>query len=278
MSAKLMRPLSPNELLLLTGACESSMCVPGELAVTEASSCLLRSRPQLNAALCRCTRWCYATTDTESLGVKWLLTAPLVLAGIVILGLACLQLFGNRPAYHRHRTLAAYEPALQQLAGLMQVGAIYIIERERSAAFLQFVRDAEGLRFAFPDAPWSRDQFEAVVRELGRAGVRAEVGSEDGAEVRRFLAVELRGTAEEVGAEAVRVARLAAAAMGIPEEDRFKGHYEGGMDPGAYLEHWGPQYERVAATAPRPIRWVLSRHLRTMRQAAGQTGSPPPAA
>lgn len=80
--------------------------------------------------------------------MKWLVIVSLAFAASLAVGVAWLLLVGNRPAYHRHRTLAAYERALQQLARLMQVGTIYVIEhdrgeREGTAPFLQFVREAE---------------------------------------------------------------------------------------------------------------------------------------
>lgn len=210
--------------------------------------------------------------------MTWPLLVALTLLALLLLGVAWLWIVGRRPAYYLHRSLGAFEPALRQLAEVMKIGAVYVIEQEGSPHFLQFVRREEGVRFGFPDAPWSRPFFEPVARSLAEAGVPTEVVPTADAVTARFLHADLHGTAAEIGAAAIRVARLAAAAMGLGEEAAYRGHYEGSYDPLAYLAQVEPPYERLAREGPAPVRWFYAWHLRSLRKAAGRPGPGPPAA
>ena len=209
--------------------------------------------------------------------MNWALVIPVALLSLLALGLVWLYLFGGRPSYHRHGALGAYEDALRQLAEMMKVGTVYVIEHRDSERFLQFARREDAVRFGFPDAPWSRAYFEPVVRALADAGVPTEVVSTGDAVITRFLHAELQGTAAEVGAGTIKVARLAAAAMGLREEESYRGHYEGGYDPVAYLAYVEPQYERLALEGPGLVRKFYAWHLRTLRRATGRPDHRPPA-
>ena len=118
-------------------------------------------------------------------------------------------------------------------------GSVLIIQHEGSERFLQFVQRSESLEtsrllFGFPDAPWSRRSFAAVVSALAQAGFECQITETDNPITLRFAELIVEEPCDAGSLIAAKVARVAATAMGLDETARFTIHLEGGTD----IDRW----------------------------------------
>jgi hypothetical protein len=125
------------------------------------------------------------------------------------------------------------------------------IEHAGSVRFVQFaIRNNSHiiLHFGFPDAPWSREYFAPVMKQLQTLKINYNITTCEGP-TRRFLEVYLslddQAKTASVGAQ---IARVAFEVMGLTESARFKIHYEGELSPETVrssLEPLGQQPNKV---------------------------------
>ena len=159
-----------------------------------------------------------------------------LLGGVVVLALL-LVWWLRTPVYHRRVSSQTFERFLRGLANQVSDGGLVFICHDASGAFVQFARytEKEGtiLRFAFPDAPWSKPHFDRVLADLQALGLPVKVAATGDQQVSRFLEVDLLMSEGDAISKAGKIARLAFRSMGSAEEDTYTVHYEGDLDPGA---------------------------------------------
>jgi hypothetical protein len=112
------------------------------------------------------------------------------------------------------------------------------IEHEGSDRFVQFAKyqldnSRTILHFGFPDAPWSRQYFDTIVKMLQTLNISHKITT-GGAQIHRFAEVDLvlddLDNTVTIGA---RIAQAAFEVMGLTENARFKIHYRGDLSPEA---------------------------------------------
>lgn len=190
------------------------------------------------------------------------------IAALLLLGGAWFVIQGSRPAIHRHAALREYAPMLQQLSALMEEGARYLIETDASRVLLQFTRTGEAIGFAVTLPSGTPEQVDAVRRALDELGLDAvEVAAlQPGAGP--SVSARLAGSEQAVAGAGIQAGERVLAALGIPSDAGFRGHYRGQFDPASLLATYGEQYEHLAARGPRPFRRLFASQLRGWREAA----------
>jgi hypothetical protein len=112
------------------------------------------------------------------------------------------------------------------------------IEHEGSDRFVQFAKyqldnSRTILHFGFPDAPWSRQYFDAIVKVLEKLDVGHKITTGE-AQIHRFVEVDLAlDDIENTVSIGARIAKAAFEVMGLSENARFKIHYRGDLSPEA---------------------------------------------
>ncbi len=163
---------------------------------------------------------------------------------------------GRRPVYHRNIKSEEFEKYLRALLSECADGSLMFIDHEGSERFLQFAkyRSNQGqtiLHFGFPDAPWSRQYFESIVKLFQTSGITYNITPGEGL-VQRFLQTDL--TTEDPKkaiTTAAFIARATFGAMGLSESSRFKIHYRGNLSREAIrpsLETLSEQPSKTART------------------------------
>ncbi len=180
-----------------------------------------------------------------------------VIASIIIILFIVLIWWIQHPLYYRNVKSEGFEKYLKNFLSQCADGSLMFIEHAGSVRFVQFaIRNNSHiiLHFGFPDAPWSREYFAPVMKQLQTLKIDYNVTTCEGP-TRRFLEVYLslddQAKAASVGAQ---IARVAFEAMGLTESARFKIHYEGELSPEAVrssLEPLGQQPNKLIRTLSR---------------------------
>ena len=150
------------------------------------------------------------------------------------------------------------------------------IHHDDSERFLQFAkcRSNQGqmfLHFGFPDAPWSRQYFESIVKMVQTSGITYNITPVEGL-VRRFLEIDF-STEDPTKAitAAACIARAAFEAMGLNKSARFKIHYRGSLSREAArrsFETLGEQPSKIARALSR--HYLKKLNAKTKRTIKGQ--------
>jgi hypothetical protein len=152
----------------------------------------------------------------------------------VMLLVAALWRWGMRPTYYRNMTLEELGRSIDSFLVQMTPGSTLIANRQSGAGFVQLaIHSASGqwqsVEFGLPETEWSQDNFDRLVKTLGREGfpVILDAGSSD--RVRRFLRVAVTGESASLGAQLHQLFRLAHGALGWAPGEQFTVHFEGGL-------------------------------------------------
>lgn len=171
------------------------------------------------------------------------MTIAALLAVVVVLALL-FEWWGRKPIIHRGIEVSELPSFFGTLlergfeGGMMFVQPEDVAEGEPFLQFTKYGTDAQpGLRFAFPDAPWSKSVFSRVIDELSARGYPVIMEETGEPPVQRFAIVTLgRGLHQ-----ASDVAATALSVMG--HEGRLKIWYKG-VGPGPLRSAQGQRTEK----------------------------------
>jgi hypothetical protein len=138
------------------------------------------------------------------------------------------------PIQHRNRALDDAGAFIDSLR-LGMVGSVLVLKHDASERFMQLAQRAtvvgsERLLYGFPDAPWSRSYFAALLERLEDSGYSYRIRRTDEDLVPRIVEVELWGDRDAVIAEATELLRVTADVLELGPEARFTMTVSGGHD------------------------------------------------
>ncbi len=141
---------------------------------------------------------------------------------------------GPKPYMHRNVSMEDFESFLKSLLETATDQTILAIEHQGSDRFVQFTLECgiaeKTIGYGFPDAPWSREYFAPLMKEVAAQGFTYHIGETGDDVITRFLEVEMAGEHEDKIQRAAELARLTCGVMGLGSDDRFVAHYDGALD------------------------------------------------
>jgi len=156
-----------------------------------------------------------------------------IIVGILIAIFVLFEWWGRQPYVYKNVPAEELRTFLRTLiedrneTGLLFIRPTGAPSDDWLIQFAKYGRsDAQGIRFAFPDAPWSASVFEAVHHSLREEGFPVFLEETGDAPVTRFAVVNLGPNDEE----AVRLARIVLQVMGFGES-QLRVWFEG-LSPG----------------------------------------------
>lgn len=190
----------------------------------------------------------------------------------------------RRPNYYSNVTRDEFKHFFQALIKQGSNQCLLLIKHMNSKRFVQFAKYIADnseiiINFGFPDAPWSREYFRPLIRELNSAGIDYAIEStSDKTEfVTRFIDVNMKlDKIDRVVTKCIHITNISFKVMGIGDEESFRIHFEGKLYPDT--ESTRPALKQLRHHKKKWVRRFANEYLEVLNneKREGRTGRVPP--